>query len=70
MGTCRESIASHRDVHFDADISSFFPPVSLFDIQPLGGVLQQGLIGYITMGVNMSASYEAKWTPNSGRGSA
>ncbi|PWN89713.1 aromatic compound dioxygenase [Acaromyces ingoldii] len=41
-----------------------------FDIQPLGGVLQQGLIGYVTMGVNMSASYEAKWTPNSGRGMA
>lgn len=39
-----------------------------FDVEFLGGVLQQGLIGYITMGVNMSASYEAKWTPNSGRG--
>ncbi|CAO1625181.1 unnamed protein product [Parajaminaea phylloscopi] len=39
-----------------------------FDVEFLGGVLQQGLIGYITMGVNMSASYEAKWTPESGRG--
>lgn len=41
---------------------------STFDIQPLGGVLQQGLIGYVTVGVNMSASYEAKWNPSSGRG--
>lgn len=40
----------------------------MFDLEFLGGVLQQGLIGYITMGVNMSASYEAKWQPNSGRG--
>lgn len=39
-----------------------------FDIEFLGGVLQQGLIGYITMGVNLSASYEAKWTPESGIG--
>ncbi|CAO1630444.1 unnamed protein product [Sympodiomycopsis kandeliae] len=39
-----------------------------FDIEFLGGVLQQGLIGYITMGVNMSANYEAKWTPESGIG--
>lgn len=39
-----------------------------FDIEFLGGVLQQGLIGYVTMGVNMSASYEAKWTPDNGRG--
>lgn len=41
-----------------------------FDIEFLGGVLQQGLIGYITMGVNMSANYEAKWTPESGIGGA
>lgn len=39
-----------------------------FDIEFLGGVLQQGLIGYITMGVNMSADYEPKWTPESGTG--
>lgn len=38
-----------------------------FDIEPLGGVLSQGLIGYITMGVNMSANYEAYWDPLSGR---
>ena len=29
---------------------------STFDVHLLGGVLQQGVIGYITMAVNMSAS--------------
>lgn len=68
MDTCRES-AFHifRKIIFTERLFAFF---SLFDIQPLGGVLQQGLIGYVTMGVNMSANYEAKWTPNSGRGSS
>lgn len=42
----------------------------MFDIEFLGGVLQQGLIGYITMGVNMSANYEGVWSPESGRGGA
>lgn len=42
----------------------------MFDIEFLGGVLQQGLIGYVTMGVNMSASYEGVWSPESGRGGA
>ncbi|KAN0060688.1 hypothetical protein ACQY0O_007346 [Thecaphora frezii] len=38
-----------------------------FDIEKLGGVLQDGLIGYITVGVNTSASYVPVWNPNSGR---
>lgn len=40
----------------DADLRS---ARSTFDIELLGGVVTQGLVGYITMGVNMSASYEA-----------
>ena len=40
----------------------------MFEIERLGGVLQQGLIGYATVGVNMSASYAGVWTPNSGGG--
>jgi protocatechuate 3,4-dioxygenase beta subunit len=40
-----------------------------FEIEKLGGVLQQGLIGYVTMGVNMSATFEGKWNPTTGRGS-
>ncbi|THH18831.1 hypothetical protein EW146_g2238 [Bondarzewia mesenterica] len=33
----------------------------VFDLHMLGGVINQGLIGYITMGVNMSASYDNWW---------
>lgn len=29
-----------------------------FDIEKIGGVLQQGLIGYITIGVDLSADYD------------
>lgn len=39
-----------------------------FDIEKLGGVVTDGLIGYVTVGVNMSASYEAKWNPLTGKG--
>lgn len=48
----------------EAHVGGYMPT---FDIEPLGGVLSQGLIGYITMGVNMSANYEAYWDPLSGR---
>ncbi len=34
---------------------------STFDAHLLGGVLQQGVIGYITMVVNMSASVSDRW---------
>lgn len=33
----------------------------IFDLHLLGGVLSQGLIGYITMAVNASASYDNFW---------
>jgi len=33
----------------------------VFRLELLGGVLRQGLIGYITMGVNASASYDNFW---------
>lgn len=39
-----------------------------FEVEKLGGVLQQGLIGYVTMGVNMTADYKGKWNPTTGRG--
>lgn len=51
---------------FDESFDNGYMP--MFDIEFLGGVLQQGLIGYVTMGVNMSAEYEAVWTPESGKG--
>ncbi len=39
-----------------------------FDVEFLGGVLQQGLIGYITMGVNLSSpGYVGRWNPASGK---
>lgn len=40
-----------------------------FEVEKLGGVLQQGLIGYVTMGLNMSANFAGKWNPTTGRGS-
>lgn len=39
---------------------------SMFDIQFLGGVLEQGLIGYITVVVNGSANYDTAWSVNQG----
>lgn len=42
----------------------------MFEMEKLGGVVQQGLIGYATIGVNMSANYAGVWTPNSGAGAA
>ena len=39
-----------------------------FEIEKLGAVIQQGLIGYITLGINMSApGYVGKWIPTSGK---
>jgi len=35
---------------------------SMFDIQFLGGVLEQGLIGHITVVVNKSADYQTAWS--------
>ncbi|CEH15402.1 gpi anchored dioxygenase [Ceraceosorus bombacis] len=37
-----------------------------FDIEPLGMVLSQGLVGFVTVGVNMSANFESVWHPNMG----
>lgn len=34
----------------------------MFDIQFLGGVLEQGLIGHITVVVNKSANYDTAWS--------
>ncbi|KAI5450608.1 hypothetical protein NCC49_002867 [Naganishia albida] len=39
---------------------------SMFDIQFLGGVLEQGLIGHITVVVNKSADYKTAWSVNQG----
>lgn len=39
---------------------------SMFDIQFLGGVLEQGLIGYITVVVNKSADHTTAWSVNQG----
>ncbi|GLB40970.1 putative aromatic compound dioxygenase [Lyophyllum shimeji] len=33
----------------------------VFKLDLLGGVISQGLIGYITMGINASASYDNRW---------
>ncbi|KAI5886635.1 aromatic compound dioxygenase [Schizophyllum commune H4-8] len=33
----------------------------IFDLHFLGGVLNQGLVGFITMGINVSASYDNFW---------
>lgn len=41
-----------------------------FEVEPLGGVVTQGLIGYITVGVDMKAKYESKWNPLSGKAGA
>ena len=38
----------------------------MFDIQFLGGVLEQGLIGHITVVVNKSADYKTAWSVNQG----
>jgi hypothetical protein len=38
----------------------------MFDIQFLGGVLEQGLIGHITVVVNKSADYQTAWSVNQG----
>jgi hypothetical protein len=38
----------------------------MFDIQFLGGVLEQGLIGHITVVVNKSADYATAWSVNQG----
>ncbi|KAF8154565.1 Intradiol ring-cleavage dioxygenase [Crassisporium funariophilum] len=35
----------------------------VFKVHLLGGVVSQGLVGYITMGVNASASYDNFWKP-------
>lgn len=53
------------NIYQDSHDNGYMPT---FDIEFLGGVLQQGLIGYVTMGVNTKARYEAKWTPESGKG--
>jgi hypothetical protein len=39
---------------------------SMFDIGFLGGVLEQGLIGHITVVVNKSADYQSAWSVNQG----
>lgn len=40
---------------------------SMFDIQFLGGVLEQGLIGYITVVVNKSADHTVAWSVDQGK---
>ncbi|PWY97858.1 aromatic compound dioxygenase [Testicularia cyperi] len=54
-------------IYQDSHDNGYFPT---FDIEKLGGVLTDGLIGYVTMGVNLSASVDATWNPLSGKGSA
>ncbi|KAJ7220621.1 Intradiol ring-cleavage dioxygenase [Mycena pura] len=51
----RDSLNIFEDSHLNG-----YNPV--FDAHLLGGVISQGLIAYITMGVNMSASHENWWT--------
>ena len=41
---------------------------SMFDIQFLGGVLEQGLIGHITVVVNKSADHSTAWSVTQGAG--
>ncbi|PWN48347.1 aromatic compound dioxygenase [Violaceomyces palustris] len=53
------------NIYQDAHEGGYVPT---FDIEKLGGVLTDGLIGYATIGINMSASVEAVWNPNSGKG--
>ncbi|KAL1687464.1 Intradiol ring-cleavage dioxygenase [Schizophyllum commune] len=33
----------------------------VFDMHLFGGIINQGLVGFITMGINVSASYEDQW---------
>lgn len=40
---------------------------SMFDIKFLGGVLEQGLIGYITVVVNSTAHYDTAWSVAQGK---
>jgi protocatechuate 3,4-dioxygenase beta subunit len=40
---------------------------SMFDVKFLGGVLEQGLIGYITVVINSTASFETKWSVDQGK---
>ncbi|EPQ26311.1 uncharacterized protein PFL1_06246 [Pseudozyma flocculosa PF-1] len=51
-------------IYQDAHDNGYMPT---FDVEKIGGVLQDGLVGYITVGVNTSASYKPVWNPNSGR---
>ncbi|KDN35919.1 aromatic compound dioxygenase [Tilletiaria anomala UBC 951] len=52
-------------VYQEAQANGYQPT---FDIELLGGVVTQGLIGYITLGINMSApGYVGKWNPESGK---
>jgi hypothetical protein len=40
---------------------------SMFDVKFLGGVLEQGLIGYITVVINSTANFETKWSVDQGK---
>ncbi|KIY52130.1 aromatic compound dioxygenase [Fistulina hepatica ATCC 64428] len=50
----RDSLNVYGDSHGNG-----YNPV--FDLHLLGGVLSQGVIGFITMGINASASYDNFW---------
>jgi len=45
--------------------NGYFPT---FDVEKLGGVMTDGLIGYITVGVNRSVEVDETWVPTTGGG--
>ncbi|KAL9934492.1 hypothetical protein V8E36_006948 [Tilletia maclaganii] len=54
------------NIFHDSQAGGGYKP--MFDIEFLGHVVQQGLIGYVTMGVNMSQVYQqSAWDPNSSK---
>ncbi|KAJ3507810.1 hypothetical protein NLJ89_g6092 [Agrocybe chaxingu] len=59
IGRTRNSVDSLNIFQDSHGPEGMYNPI--FKVHMLGGVLSQGLIGYITMGVNASATYDNFW---------
>ncbi|KIL64955.1 hypothetical protein M378DRAFT_77466 [Amanita muscaria Koide BX008] len=54
----QDSLNIFRDSHSESPEGKYDP---VFKLELLGGVIRQGLVGYITMGINASATYDNYW---------